>query len=267
MILDDGKNFRIFVFIECWWTDLEHFCSPFDCVLCWIRSKSVKFRPLRPLRWPLRRVIVLGTRRGTSARSILLLASTTGTSKREFDFVSSRALIPIPRNVSTTLGYILVNLKRGNTSIMFCARVRMLNLPVSTLCIGCPVSVFQNRIHRSAVPPPLAKSPWWCGDHAIAFTAAICSEYDCTGLKLCWFHTWSRLSLPPLARYWLSGDHLRPQTSWRCPTKRRSVPLCADVRVSRCSISLSRDPLDRMSPFQASAPTRAEWPSNLFTYT
>lgn len=31
--------------------------------------------------------------------------------------------------------------------------------PVSTHCIGCPVKVFQKRMHRSAVPPPLASRP------------------------------------------------------------------------------------------------------------
>lgn len=137
--------------------------------------------------------------------------------------------------------------------------------PVSTHCIGCPVSVFQNRMQRSAVPPPLANSPWWCGDHAIAFTAAICSEYDWTGLNECWFHTYRRLSLPPLARYWLSGDHLRPHTSCRWPLKRRS-DTNAGVRVSRCIINRSRDPLDKISPFHASAPTRAECPCNLFIW-
>lgn len=40
--------------------------------------------------------------------------------------------------------------------------------PVSTHCMGCPVSVFQKRMQRSAVPPPLASSPWWWGDHAMA---------------------------------------------------------------------------------------------------
>ena len=29
------------------------------------------------------------------------------------------------------------------------------------------------------------------------------------------FQTKSLLSLPPEARYWLSGDHLSPHTSWR----------------------------------------------------
>lgn len=61
--------------------------------------------------------------------------------------------------------------------------------PVSMHCSGWPVSVFQNRIQRSAVPPPDASSPCWCGDQAIAFTAARCSVYCCTGLRLEWFHT------------------------------------------------------------------------------
>lgn len=34
------------------------------------------------------------------------------------------------------------------------------------------ISVFQNFIVRSAVPPPLASRPRWCGLHAIALTAA-----------------------------------------------------------------------------------------------
>ena len=38
--------------------------------------------------------------------------------------------------------------------------------------MGCPVSVFQNLMYLSAVPPPEAKRPWWCGDQAMAFTAA-----------------------------------------------------------------------------------------------
>ena len=31
--------------------------------------------------------------------------------------------------------------------------------PVSTHCSGCPVNVFQNRIHLSAVPPPEESKP------------------------------------------------------------------------------------------------------------
>ena len=84
--------------------------------------------------------------------------------------------------------------------------------PVSTHCSGRPVIVFQNRIRRSAVPPPLASSPCWCGDQAIALTAARCSEYVWTGLTPRVFQTNSLLSLPPEARCWWSGDHFRPQT-------------------------------------------------------
>lgn len=84
--------------------------------------------------------------------------------------------------------------------------------PVSTHCRGWPVNVFQKRIHWSAVPPPLASRPCWCGDHAMAFTAARCSVYVWTGLLLVTFHTNSLLSLPPLARCWWSGDHFSPHT-------------------------------------------------------
>ena len=89
-------------------------------------------------------------------------------------------------------------------------------------CLTCPVSVFQNRIHLSAVPPPEARSPWWWGDHAMALTAAKCSVKVWTGWVMLEFQTKSLLSLPPEARYWLSGDHLRPHTSCLCPTSRRS---------------------------------------------
>ena len=42
--------------------------------------------------------------------------------------------------------------------------------PVSILWRGTLVSAFQNRICLSAVPPPDASKPLWCGDHATAFT-------------------------------------------------------------------------------------------------
>ena len=44
--------------------------------------------------------------------------------------------------------------------------------PVSIELIHEPFNVFQNLIHRSAVPPPLASRPCWWGDQAMAFTAA-----------------------------------------------------------------------------------------------
>lgn len=52
-------------------------------------------------------------------------------------------------------------------------------LPVSMHCSGCPVVVFQKRMQRSAVPPPEASRPCWCGDQAMALTAAC--EWDREG--------------------------------------------------------------------------------------
>ena len=53
---------------------------------------------------------------------------------------------------------------------------------------------------------------------------------------------------------------VRRRTSCRCPTRRRSANVGGE-RVSRWRISRSRDPEAKASPFQAKAPTRAEWPS------
>ena len=91
--------------------------------------------------------------------------------------------------------------------------------PVSTLCSAAPVDVFQNLMHLSAVPPPDAMRPCWCGLHAIAFTAAWCPTNRWMGSVLddwpgC--QTIKRLSLPPLASSRSSGDHLSPHTSLRC---------------------------------------------------
>ena len=113
--------------------------------------------------------------------------------------------------------------------------------------------MFQNRMQRSAVPPPLASSPCWWGDQAMAFTAARCSLYVCTGLVLVMFHTYSLLSLPPEARCWWSGDHFRPHTSCLWPVSLRSGRI-QGVRMSLCRISLSLLPEDNMSVFQARAP-------------
>ena len=85
-------------------------------------------------------------------------------------------------------------------------------LPVSMHCSAWPVVVFQKRMQRSAVPPPLTSRPCWWGDQAMAFTAAWCSEKRSTGCALCWCHTNSWLSLPPLASSRSSGDQRRPQT-------------------------------------------------------
>ena len=44
--------------------------------------------------------------------------------------------------------------------------------PVSTSCCSAPVAAFQKQMRRSAVPPPDASRPAWCGLHASALTAA-----------------------------------------------------------------------------------------------
>lgn len=64
-----------------------------------------------------------------------------------------------------------------------------------------------HRMHLSAVPPPDANRPCWCGDHAMAFTAAVWS------LNLSWAEDMdadqisSWLSFPPEASCRSSGDH------------------------------------------------------------
>lgn len=162
--------------------------------------------------------------------------------------------------------------------------------PVSVLCSAWPVSVFQKRRQRSAVPPPDASSPCWWGDQAMAFTAARWSLYCCTGSRLELFHTnsWqgtdftlmhysgyvqhaiilyyfidsesvslyslTLLSFPPDARCWWSGDHLRPHTSCLCPCSLLSAE--GGVLTSRWRITLSRLPDDSCSPFHARAPWR-----------
>jgi hypothetical protein len=84
--------------------------------------------------------------------------------------------------------------------------------------------VFQNRIHLSAVPPPDASRPCWCGDHAMAFTAAVCSANRIAGVSLFSSQMQSWLSLPPDASCRLSGDHFRPQTSERCVVHLQQAP-------------------------------------------
>eukprot|EP00963_Diacronema_lutheri_P004320 scaffold324_cov326-Pavlova_lutheri.AAC.42 len=52
-------------------------------------------------------------------------------------------------------------------------------------------------MQRSAVPPPEASKPCWWGDHAMPFTAALCSVNRSTGAAVAAFHTRSWLSFPP----------------------------------------------------------------------
>jgi len=91
---------------------------------------------------------------------------------------------------------------------------RLAWLPVSIELRTFPLAVFQNLIHLSAVPPPDARRPCWCGDHAIALTAAVCSVKRNTGCCDRWFQTSSWLSFPPEASSRSSCDHFSPQT-WK----------------------------------------------------
>lgn len=59
---------------------------------------------------------------------------------------------------------------------------------------------------------PLNTVHTWCGDHAMALTAAECSLYCCSGDRLDMLQTKSLLSFPPDAKCWWSGDHFSPQT-------------------------------------------------------
>lgn len=164
--------------------------------------------------------------------------------------------------------------------------------PVSVHCSGWPVRVFQKRMQRSAVPPPEARRPCWWGDQAMAFTAAKCSVYCCTGRTLEWFHTssyrqwewrgierikfvmyygnviltqmcswqncfYTLLSFPPEASSWWSVLHLSPQTSCLCPWRRRS-DWRGGALMSRCRITRSRLPDDSWSAFHANAPGRIQ---------
>ncbi len=124
----------------------------------------------------------------------------------------------------------------------------------------------------------------------MAFTAAKCSVYCCTGRTLEWFHTsncrqqvetrgnefvtcyekgflilmcssetnrilclHTLLSFPPEASSWWSVLHLSPQTSCLCPWRRRS-DWRGGALMSRCRITRSRLPDDSWSAFQANAP-------------
>lgn len=93
------------------------------------------------------------------------------------------------------------------------------------------------------------KRVFWC-----FFLGKKCETY--TPEKYFWFfferriYPWNAY----LAKYWLSGDHLSPQTSCLWPANLRSGAKLG-VLISRCRINLSRLPLDNISPFQAKAPT------------
>lgn len=90
--------------------------------------------------------------------------------------------------------------------------------PVSTVLIRWVWGswVFQNRMVRSAVPPPEARRFDWVGDHAIAFTAAMWEVNVWRGWVVRWSQMSSLLSFPPDARRLDEALYFNPQTSWVC---------------------------------------------------
>ncbi len=135
--------------------------------------------------------------------------------------------------------------------------------PTSIVLTVVPLRVFLNLIVRSAVPPPEARRPCWCGDQAIALTAAVWSVNLRIGSEEWEFHTSSLLSLPPEHNCWSSGDHFSPQIYCLCPTSFDMNGWL--IRKSLCKIVLSRDPVLRMVEFQAMAPTRLVCPGKVLT--
>mmetsp|Transcript_28132 Transcript_28132/g.82675 ORF Transcript_28132/g.82675 Transcript_28132/m.82675 type:complete len:316 (+) Transcript_28132:233-1180(+) len=140
---------------------------------------------------------------------------------------------------------------------------------VSTALRHWPVAAFQKRIMRSAVPPPLARRERCQGAHASPFTADVWRVRVKVGEEvLRSSQILSRLSLPPEARRlppWVCAqDHLSPHTSWVCACDAETE--CVGARMSWCLISPARLPeVQCVLLAQASAPTRAEWPSRLRT--
>ncbi len=136
--------------------------------------------------------------------------------------------------------------------------------PVSMALISCIWVVFQNLMHLSAVPPPLASKPCWCGDHEIALTAARWLPNLPTGSYWLWTdQMYSLLSLPPDASYCSSKDHLRPHTSylWLCKLPKKS----SFYLRSLCKMVLSFEPELNTLLLQAMVPTLPSCPLSTLT--
>lgn len=121
------------------------------------------------------------------------------------------------------------------------------------------MSVFQNFIHLSFVPPPEANKLLSRGHQANALTAALCSLNTYLGLLAKFISQMLRvLSLEPLASWVPSKDHLSPQTSLVCSSKVETIWLCH--LMSWLIIFVSRLPVVKMFWFHAKDETRCMWP-------
>mmetsp|Transcript_9753 Transcript_9753/g.31271 ORF Transcript_9753/g.31271 Transcript_9753/m.31271 type:complete len:319 (-) Transcript_9753:869-1825(-) len=157
--------------------------------------------------------------------------------------------------------------------------------PVSTEWSMAPVWAFQNLMVRSAVPPPEARrlrcmghqeraltAAWWWrrvtrGAHSRPSLAAPVAlgasggsrEARCAPERAA-SQRQRKFSLPPEARVEPSAAQERPQTSCWWPTRvavrwRWALASCWRTRASR-----EPELTQRLTGFQASEPTRAEWP-------
>lgn len=118
---------------------------------------------------------------------------------------------------------------------------------------------------RSAVPPPETSNPCWWGDHARAFTAALCWRKVWTGWLLWVFQIITRLSLPPEASCCRSKDQRRPQTSCLWPLSLLEYWLF--YLRSRCKMLLSLEPvLKNTGLFQAIDATLPMCPTIVRTF-
>ena len=99
---------------------------------------------------------------------------------------STRAVCPVSSAILVIVGYFHRQswfwlkpwLLRISRSFLFHTREHTWEL-VSMEFTHAPVCVFQNLMHRSAVPPPDASRLLWNGHHASALTAALCSSSRC----------------------------------------------------------------------------------------
>lgn len=84
------------------------------------------------------------------------------------------------------------------------------------------------------------------------------------GYVECGFHTKSLLSFPPEQSCCSSNDHLRPHTYCLCPISLLVKGVL--VRISRCKIVLSLEPVLRRLELHEIAPTLLVCPSNVLIF-
>lgn len=128
-------------------------------------------------------------------------------------------------------------------------------LCVFTLFRRRPVSVFQNFMVLSVVPPPVANSPLCHGHQAKAFTAALWPWRTCLYFPVLMSQIMARLSLLPEASP--QGSCLSPQTSPLCPSNLMLTLLGLLTSCPKMEVSL--EPENSTDP-KLKEETRLKWP-------